>query len=144
MADIALIWKDGKADIDIGEKDVIVDSTLITEVCVSLFSDARHESERGWWSREQGSLLWLLERNKRTPEVLQKARKWAFDSLTWLTEKGIASEVTVNGRLIEKSGIALDVIITRGLSKKYQHLWEEIQNETREFNKDSFSIVFLK
>lgn len=144
MADLALIWRDGKADIDISETDVLVESTLITEVLVSLFSDARHESERGWWSREMGSLLWLLDRNKRTPEVLQKARKWAEDSLLWLIEKQIASDVTVNGRLIDPAGIALEIIITRSGAKKYEHLWEDIQNATRVFNKDTFTIQFLK
>ena len=144
MSDIGLIWKDGYADIDLALADVVPENTLVTEVLVSLFSDKRYQSERGWWSRDMGSLLWLLEREKRTLTVLENAKLYCKDSLQWTIDKGICKSVTVNGKLINKTAIALEIILEKSDNNKYSYLWENVTNFKDNFNQDSYTILFLK
>ncbi len=89
-----------------------LEGTLATAVIVSLFTDRRagpddalplrQADRRGWPGDEVmsagdswGSLLWLLQATKVTPDVPERARFAAQEALAWLVREGIASRVDV-------------------------------------------------
>ncbi|CAG0895271.1 unnamed protein product [Cyprideis torosa] len=85
--------------------DLLHEPGLETAVLMSLFSDKRHNSERGYWAdelieRQTGSLLWLLKREKTTgPEhkegsVLRRAENYCQQALRWLIDEGEATKTT--------------------------------------------------
>lgn len=91
---------------------VQLEGTLATAVVLSLFTDARasiddalplrQADRRGWLGDEVmspgdswGSLLWLLQATKITPDVPERARFAAQEALAWLVREGIASRVDV-------------------------------------------------
>ncbi len=89
------------------------DEGLETAILHSLFTDARapkgqelpfgNTGRRGWWGDltlpnegdQYGSLLWLLRREKQTPEVLRRAEEYCRQALAWLTEDGVATRLEV-------------------------------------------------
>ena len=114
-----------------------------TAVWVSLFTDARASSEqvsaperrRGWVGntvspiadRQLGGLLWLIDQRRLTQRTLNEAVDYARLSLMWLVEDGIASDISVTGRIVPKYGIELDITLTAqdgGVSKRNLRLWE--------------------
>ncbi len=113
MTDVALQWADGVADSSVAADDLLAEEGLQTAVVLSLFCHRRAESNdqlppgetqrRGWWadafasdiSDRTGSKLWLLWREKRTDETLQRAKKYCEEALAWLIEDGVASTVVV-------------------------------------------------
>tara|TARA_Y100001973_G_scaffold98240_1_gene155533 strand:+ start:706 stop:1206 length:501 start_codon:yes stop_codon:yes gene_type:complete len=121
-------------------------------VTMSLFSWARADADdqkltstdgkrdrRGWWAESLGddpgdrfgSRLWLLQRSKITPETEALALDYAFDSLRWLVDDGLADRVDVELYTV-KNGVGLTVAITRGSGEvvelRYPSLWEAIIN----------------
>ncbi|HEU4604060.1 MAG TPA: phage GP46 family protein [Steroidobacteraceae bacterium] len=113
MSDIALIWGDSEADIALDGADLLIDEGLETAVTLSLFCDRRADasdalpesgaSRRGWWGDEfadveghrTGSKLWLLWREKRSAELLEKARQYCDEALAWFIEDGIAATINI-------------------------------------------------
>lgn len=109
-----------EADLQLEAGDLARELTLRTAVMLSLFSDARatpvelsrygDDDPRGWWGDllaqvdgdRWGSKLWLLEREKQTDETLNRAREYAFDSLRWLSEDGIAERVDVEAAWMDR------------------------------------------
>lgn len=154
MSDIGLIWKDGEADILLNEaeNDLQNGHELKTAIIVSLFTDHRatlnddppdKNDLRGWWSdNEVGSLLWLLERQKATEQNLEKGRQYIKNSLQWLLNQGIASNVTVSGFIENLIRFRFEIKITRSQNSKYAYLWNDIQTELFKFNRSSFTISF--
>lgn len=150
MVDAALIWKDGKADILLENNDLQTGNDLIAAVVTSLFEDARatiedvgtEEDLRGWWSQERGSLIWLLDREKISNEIIEQARTYAKDSLNWLVVDGIASEITVSAVRSASYAISLDVNISRGNNTRYNYLWDGLTSLSYEFNQTVINISF--
>lgn len=97
-------------DLSIASNDLVTEDTLRTAVLISIFSDARVSLEelpegeptrRGFWgdALEEndtfGSKLWLLAREKKTQDVLDRARQYVTQALSWMVDDGIAREVQV-------------------------------------------------
>lgn len=91
------------------------------------------ESRMGWWGDTFdddpiGSKLWLLLREKLTPETLIKAREYCEEALQWLIEDEVATDVRVNVSRFSLDGIAIDVEIIRTnrqkLSLRFRDVWE--------------------
>lgn len=135
--------------------DLELDLGLRTAVLVSLFTDARrpdiepapsiHEDPRGWWADREGdrigSLLWLLEREKVTGATIDRARRYAQESLRWMVEDGIASAVNV---VAERGGldrINLAVEVVRSSNPQWSSLWDELANEP--FTTGRFQVSIL-
>lgn len=108
MSDIAAFWNVDEmfADWQVGSGALIAGGELQTAILISLFTDRlartddRYEGNdrHGWWgdageTRQLGSRLWLLRREKLTPEVAMRAEEYAREALTWLKEDGVISEV---------------------------------------------------
>ena len=148
MSDLALTYRNGLIDLDLGDGGASIDDGLYTAVIVSLFSDRRAEpgdvlpdgtdDRRGWWGDiypdvdgdRIGSRLWLLAREKQTPAVIRRAEGYAREALQWLIDDGIAGRVDVAGSNPADSVLALSVSIFRPTGErvdfKFDHLWEAI------------------
>lgn len=108
--------------------------SLSRAVVISLFTWQRasqsdevdNDQRMGWWGDtfaenkddKIGSKLWLLLRQKITEETLNRAQEYAYESLKWLIDDGICSDITVD---VERdkddpNRINLDVQLTTSTS----------------------------
>lgn len=146
MGDLALSMRDGVIDLAIVDNDLAPDEGLRTACLISLFADRRAEDDdqlpvedgdrRGWWGdqfAEQegdriGSRLWLLERAKRTEDLVPSAEEYAREALAWLVEDRVASRVDVAAEL-EPRGLAIDVTIRKPdgdeANFRFSHVWDD-------------------
>jgi len=119
--DIKISWDIGLMEGDFGfeDNDLEKDEGLETAAIVSLFTDARANDDdplpditrgnRGWWGDlvsdieddKIGSKLWLLEREKTTEEVLERAKQYITEALRWMIDDGITKRVDVE---VERAG----------------------------------------
>lgn len=148
MSDIRLILNEHNVfDLAIEKGDLAGDEGLETAVLISLFTNARVETENlppfttnrmGWWGDTTsdvpgdkiGSRLWTLIRSKRTIDVLRKAEDYVREALQWLIDDGVAERVTAEAENADELGVGywtLFVTITRpsGTSTRYQVLWDK-------------------
>ena len=103
----------------IKDHDLASDDGLKTAIILSLFTDRRaleddplpdgSDDRRGWWADafagdQIGSRIWLLEREKDTREVVNRARDYAEEALQWLIEDGIAQRIEVMAGWVDQSG----------------------------------------
>ena len=132
--DISIDWDTYtmEGDFTFVDGDLETDDGLRTSVIISLFSDRRAREDdalpdpastdrRGWWGDlaspevekdEIGSRLWLLSREKTTPEVLIRAEQYAKEALQWMIEDGVAASVSVKAeRLDSYSATRLDLLV---------------------------------
>lgn len=104
--------------------------SLSRAVVISLFTWQRasqsdevdNDQRMGWWGDtfaenkgdKIGSKLWLLLRQKVTEETLNRAQEYAYESLKWLIDDGICSDITVNVERDEDdpNRINLSVLLT--------------------------------
>ncbi len=104
--------------------------SLSRAVVISLFTWQRasqsdevdNDQRMGWWGDtfaenkgdKIGSKLWLLLRQKITEETLNRAQEYAYESLKWLIDDGICSDITVNVERDEDdpNRINLSVLLT--------------------------------
>lgn len=107
---------------------------LSRAVVISLFTWQRasqsdevdNDQRMGWWGDtfaenkgdKIGSKLWLLLRQKITEETLNRAQEYAYESLKWLIDDGICSDITVDVERDEDdpNRINLDVQLTTSTS----------------------------
>lgn len=104
------------------------DGGLFTAVVLSVFTDRRADPDdvipsvtplspanagllagRGWVgdtaADRWGSKRWLLSREKRTQETLNRLIEYDREALQWLIDDGLAGDVQITARF---SGVALD------------------------------------
>lgn len=120
--DIALQHSPGLGALDVivdaSAGDLVREETLATAVTLSLLCDRTaqpHEvpaggDRRGWWADAFaainrtdaasgpdafGSRLWLLMREKQTPETQQRLRAYVREALQWLVDDALALSVDV-------------------------------------------------
>ncbi|WP_299733976.1 phage GP46 family protein [uncultured Endozoicomonas sp.] len=134
-------------DLTLDGADLAPDTSLETAVLLSLFTDRRAEpgdvpageDPKGWWGDSYaqsddriGSRLWLLKRSKLLPETAERARGYARESLQWLLDDGITSDVSVTAELHRPDRLNLSVILRRpdGRQESYQYpdLWETLKH----------------
>ncbi|MBI4209536.1 MAG: phage GP46 family protein [Deltaproteobacteria bacterium] len=151
MADIGLFLKDNTIDIEIEKEDIQREEGLRTSVLISLFTDRRVEEEelplghthkRGWWGDmfseidkdEIGSKLWLLERGKQTLETESDAEEYVKESLQWMIEDGVASNISVEAEFIDRGVLAIRMEIEKpqGESQRFSLLWDLEENRIGE------------
>lgn len=136
MADIALKWNGVIADLDFGDLDLKSDESLKSAIIISLFTDKRHEGERGTWfdsyeDDELGSKLWLLDREKRISEIPLRANEYARDSLQWLINDGIVKSIKVDSFLEGQNLLQIPIEVTKPDGKKtsfkFDLVWEALK-----------------
>lgn len=127
MTDLAIIWTNGRGDIAQDGIDMLTDDSLTTDVTISLFTDRRaldsdtlpdgSDDRRGWWGdsyrdRPIGSRLWLLSREKATPDTLERARGYAEEALEWLKKSGRVTAINVRAEQLHQGWLGLYVALT--------------------------------
>ncbi|EAY9778650.1 TPA: phage GP46 family protein [Escherichia coli] len=127
MTDLAIIWTNGRGDIAQDGIDMLTDDSLTTDVTISLFTDRRaldsdtlpdgSDDRRGWWGdsyrdRPIGSRLWLLSREKATPDTLERARGYAEEALEWLKTAGRVSAINVRAEQLHPGWLYLYIALT--------------------------------
>ena len=117
MTDLKLLWDDALsiADLEFADNDITKSTGLHTAVIISLFSDRRARDDdvlpdptsldkRGWFGDlispavtgdQIGSRLWLLEREKTTPEVLKRAEEYCIEALQWMIDDGVVASIDI-------------------------------------------------
>ena len=129
--DIGLfIQSDGSIDIQLENNDLATDEGLRTAVLISLFTDRRvdqdelppeEERARGWWADlfpdepgdVIGSRLWLLQREKRTVETLNRAEEYCSEALQWMIDDGVAGSVDVSASYDSAGFMIISISIQR-------------------------------
>ncbi len=128
--------------------DLVAEDSLRTAVILSLFLDRRandddilpngSDDRRGWWADTVapmtdygigggsasgdhiGSRLWLLSREKQLAGVLERARHYAEEALTWLVEDGVATAVQVTATNPRQGWLVLEVTVTLSDTSEYR------------------------
>lgn len=128
--------------------DLVAEDSLRTAVILSLFLDRRandddilpndSDDRRGWWADTVapmtdygigggsasgdhiGSRLWLLSREKQFAGVLERARHYAEEALTWLVEDGVATAVQVTATNPRQGWLVLEVTVTLSDTSEYR------------------------
>lgn len=110
--DLALIYNPQLQEFDlaIDGADLAGEEGLASVALVSLLCDRLVEpyevnpgqDRRGWWADAfsannhlTGSRLWLLEREKQLPGVLQRCKQYCQEALQWFIDDEIAKAITV-------------------------------------------------
>ena len=141
MTDLRLVWDAawGEADLAIDGADLAADDGLETAVIISLFTDRRVEEDelpagetdrRGYWGDDlneepgdlTGSKLWLLSREKETPEVLVRAEEYSLEALEWLVTDGHVRAVQAVASWVRRGVLALCIVLDLrdGSAREYQ------------------------
>lgn len=126
MADIAIVWRDGRGQLIQNGADLLTDSSIETAVIISLFTDRRAQpsdripdgtsDRRGWWAdsfrqRPIGSRLWLLGREKTLPAVVTRTQAYADEALAWLKPAGLVTSVTCTAARVAHDRLQLSVAL---------------------------------
>lgn len=129
MTDAAISWDDDirQGDLGVRDFDLAHEDGLRSAVLISLFTDARASEDelpegesdrRGWWGDAlsdgdaTGSLIWLLEREKETPEVAARAEAYAREALAWMVTDGVATAVAVSAAWVARGRLEVEAAIT--------------------------------
>ena len=130
MADILTTWDGQHGAWQTAGADLASDDGLQSAVVISLFTNAAATvaelaaagltERQGWWADALegtgdriGSKLWLLTREKRTPQTLERARRYAAEALQWMLDDGVVEAVDVTAEALGTDVLALGVVITR-------------------------------
>lgn len=146
MSDLALLWNAETSGADLVQDGagLVVDQGLKTAIIISLFTDRRARADddlpqegadrRGWWGDvaaavqgdQIGSRLWLLRRSKMTAQVIEQAREYCVEALSWLIEDGVASGVEVTTSAMSPDILAIVVVVSRAdgpTRQKFDFVW---------------------
>lgn len=152
MTDLAIRWSNDRfgGDVALVEGRLATDEGLRTAMLISLFTDARARGDdalpeagadpRGWWgngfgresdraggTRELGSRLWLLAREKLTPATIARARAYVTEALGWMTAEGVVSALEVEVTRMGDQVLAIAVAVERPegpARQRFDFKWE--------------------
>ena len=143
MTDITTLWNTEQSVGDWAEAsgDLQSGDDLETAILISLFTDrlAREDDDydgdnrRGWWGDQDqdypiGSRLWLLNRQKLTLAVANKAQDFAAEALKWLTDDGVVASITPVTQIVYPNRLNLFITYQKpgqdAVSKRYFWVWE--------------------
>ena len=131
MSDFRLTWGTYNADLSFEDNDLVSDDGLETAVLLSLFTDRRADeadvlpagvTDRGGWLGDEltdiagdktGSRLWLLDREKRSQRVPDRAVEYAREALKWMLDDKVTDKIDVSAVFLGTNGWALIVAIHR-------------------------------
>jgi phage gp46-like protein len=129
-------------DIAIENGDLKAVDNFDTAINMSLLTNIRAgidviipENRNGWLGNTEsifpgrviGSLLWILSQARLNQDNINKAVDYSTKALNWMIEDNVVSNITVNGSILPKQGIQLEITITAltGIVEtRYFNLWE--------------------
>ena len=142
MSDIGIFINNSCFDLDILNDDIRPDDGLETSIIISLFTDKRvdddslpigESSKRGWWGDalalndldQIGSRLWTLDRSKINNETLRRSEELAKESLEWMIEDQIASEIKIISEYNDDKHLIMNISVSRPNrdDEKFSILW---------------------
>ncbi len=148
--DLALTYNPeiGMLDIAIDGADLLAEDTLASAVMLSLLCDRTaqaHEVDaggdrRGWWADAFadvegdafGSRLWLLNRNKQLPGVVQQARGYITEALQWMVTDGLVKSLEVTAFIPSAGWLYVDVVFTLlAGNRRFRFGWNADDNTWR-------------
>jgi len=133
--------RNGEFDLQISGSDFASVDGFETAVPTSFFSNARAiesrvpaaRKRRGWvgniltilTGRELGGTLWTLDQARITEDTLNFAETYARESLQWMLDDRIATNINVDVRQQDDSSIIIATKITTldNATTKYVSLW---------------------
>ncbi|MGP3594303.1 phage GP46 family protein [Vagococcus sp. WN89Y] len=143
MADIKTLWivDEARGDWQLTKGDLSSGDDLQTAILISLFTDrlARSDDDydngdrRGWWGDTDvdyniGSRLWLLNRQRLSYAVAQRAEDYAAEALQWLIDDGVVEAISAEARIVYPSRLYLTITYQKpGQNKatmKFYWVWE--------------------
>lgn len=145
LADIALAWSNGSADVVRIDFDLASDAGLETACLLSLMLDRRAndddplpgapDDKRGWWADDfadvegdkTGSRLWLLERSVLTSENRRRAEQYALEACQWMIDDKVATEVNVTVETKNQQlSLGVEIVKPNGdrVAFKFGHVWD--------------------
>lgn len=150
MADFKTIWRADHfiGDLAPSDEGLAIGCDLTTAILISLFTHRRahrddrlpdegSQDRRGWWAdiaanQPIGSRLWLLSREKQTPDTMMRAEAYAREALQWLMTDGVAAGVEVAASNPRQGVLVLGVTVTR-VGRQTQRLlletpWAGVEN----------------
>jgi phage gp46-like protein len=124
--DLALIYNPALQafDIAVDGADLAADDTFSSAAVVSLLNDRQVEAyevkpgedRRGWWAdayatnnHKTGSRLWLLEREKQLPSVVQRCKQYCEEAMQWFVDDGLAQAISVTA-FVARRGVLAAII----------------------------------
>ncbi|MEC5321135.1 phage GP46 family protein [Brenneria populi subsp. brevivirga] len=145
MTDIKTVWivDEARGDWELSKGDLASGDDLQTAILISLFTDRQARSDddydgddrRGWWGDTDaeyniGSRLWLLNRQKLTPKMAQRAENYANEALQWLIDDGVVAVITAEAQIVYPSRLNLTINYQKpdltNESIKFYWVWEQI------------------
>jgi len=143
MSDIGLFYENNIFDLKIKNGDLEADNGLETAVIISIFTDQRvtleelpqgETSRRGWWGDlfpdvdgdQIGSKLWLLDTAKQLTQNLPRYERAIKNSLAWLVEDGVASDISVVASYPDIGQVLFEIEIEKpiGENSKFGFIWD--------------------
>lgn len=133
MADVKVHPEPGGTDINFDGRDIETDGGLTSAIILSLETDAAPGGGPGYWGdtldalpRLRGSRLHLIKKN--TAESRARFRAYAEESLQWMVDAGVASEVEVVLAAFTAGAVLFDIVVKESdpLSKesRFRLAWE--------------------
>jgi len=147
MSDATIIWNrtTGMGDWAMDGPTLRSGGELESAVLISLFTDRTAGEDddipdgtgdpRGWWGDlgqavPIGSRLWLLEREKKTAETLNRARDYINEALQWLIDDGVVGSFGIDVEWQNGGTLAARVVAIRPDGNKVAMQFSWIWNRT--------------
>lgn len=125
--DVALRIGRYGGDAALANGDLEGEAGLATCVLISLFSDARDGSDRGWCLETPGdrfgSRLWTLRGRSTSRETRLLAVQYAREALQWMIEDEIAERIDIVGTYLSRELLNLDIQILRSNERRWDAVW---------------------
>lgn len=152
--DVGLFFTtDGIVDVRLTNRDLDPGRDLETAIIISIWTNRRaRDDDRlpdgsgylgGWWgdtfadvdSDEIGSRLWLLSRETRTPETLNRAKQYLIEAVQWLIDDGVATKVDVHVEYdrnrLDTMLFHIDIFRPEGRETlKFDYVWQQFDRLT--------------
>lgn len=95
---------------------LVEQSDIESAVAISLGAKARSKKQNGYWAdslndNKCGSLLWTLERETMSDQVLERAEQYASEALNWILVGNYAERIEVSASAMDINKVGIVVTI---------------------------------
>lgn len=149
MSDITTVWDvaRGRGDWAVSGTELESGNDLRTAIYISLFTDRRanvddvlpdnSDDPRGWACDDTdggpllGSRLWLLDRSKQLPDVLNRARDYCHEALQWLIDDDVVARFDIEVEFPQPGMLGIIVTVyqadgTQLPAMLFSYVWRQL------------------